>query len=228
MPGIGKSTWATKAPKAIVLPTEDGLRQIECRSFPLCHDFGQFRSYIAGLASSQHDFKTVVVDSADWLEKLIWKNVAKENGKDGIEDIGYGKGYQYAADCWNRMLDYIEIELNIKKQMTVIFVAHSQVIKHQDPSTDSYDRYAPRLHKYADAMLREWCDDVLFVNRKVYTVEKQEGFNRTKTKATGGIERVMYTTERPSHLAKNRLQLPEEMPFEWSALAQYLPCLPKE
>lgn len=228
VPGIGKSTWGSQAPHAIIIPTEDGLRQIECQSFPLTHDFDVFRSYVAGLATSEHPYKTLVIDSADWLEKLIWRDVAKSNGKEGIEDIGYGKGYQYAAEAWGKMLDYIEIELNIKKQMTVIFIAHSQVIKHTDPATDSYDRYAPRLHKLADAMLREWCDDVLFVNRKTYTQETKEGFNKTKVKVSGGIQRVMYTTERPSHLAKNRLKLDEEMPFEWAALAKHLPCLPKE
>lgn len=169
-----------------------------------------------------------MIDSADWLEKLIWSDVAKTHSKDGIEDIGYGKGYQYAAECWEKMLGYIETEINIKKQMTIVFVAHSQVIKHTDPATDSYDRYAPRLHKTADALLREWCDEVLFVNRKTYTLKEDVGFNRKVTKASGGTERVMYTTEKPSHLAKNRLNLPDEMPFVWDELAKYLPCLKKD
>ena len=227
VPGIGKSTFGAKTPNAVVIPTEDGLRNISCQAFPLAKDFGQVGKYLEALTGN-HNRSTLVIDSLDWLEKLIWKRVAQDAGKDGIEDIGYGKGYQYAADKWNGMLDFIETELNIKKQMTVVLIAHSQVIKHQDPATDAYDRYAPRLHKQADAMVREWCDEVLFVNRKVYTTEKDTGFNRKVTKASGGIERVMYTTEKPSHLAKNRLDLPDELPFAWSELAKYLPCLPEE
>ncbi len=33
--GIGKSTTAAGAPKPIFIPTEDGLDQIDCASFPL-------------------------------------------------------------------------------------------------------------------------------------------------------------------------------------------------
>lgn len=225
VPGIGKSTWATKTPSPIIIYTEDGLRNISCQALPKVNDFNTFRQYMTGIAQEPHNHKTLVVDTLDWLEKLIWHDVAKENGKEGIEDIGYGKGYQYAADCWEKMLNFIETDINIKRSMTVVFVAHSQVIKHVDPATDAYDRYAPRLHKLADAMIREWCDDVLFVNRKVYTMREESGFNKKTVKATGGTERIIYTNEKPSHLAKNRLGLPDEMPFVWDELAKHLPCL---
>lgn len=224
VPGIGKTTWATSAPGAVVIPTEDGQRQVSCQSLPMSRDYATFRSYVKAL-DGEHPLKTVVIDSLDWLEKLIWLEVAKENSVDGIEGIGYGKGYQMAADKWRILLDRLEL-LNINRQMTVILLAHSQVIKHNDPATDAYDRYAPHLHKLADAMIREWSDEVLFANYKTYTTEKDGGFNKKITKASGAGERVIYTSERPSHLAKNRLNLPHEMPLVWSELAKHLPCLP--
>ena len=40
---------------------------------------------------------------------------------------------------------------------------------------------------------------------------KDEGFNRTRVQGIGSGERVLKTTERPAHLAKNRLNLPDEL-----------------
>jgi len=39
---------------------------------------------------------------------------------------------------------------------------------------------------------------------------------------------VLRTTERPAHLAKNRLRLPDELPLSWAEFAKHLPasCLP--
>ncbi len=37
--GIGKSTLAAQTPAPIFIPTEDGLDQIDCDSFPLAHSF---------------------------------------------------------------------------------------------------------------------------------------------------------------------------------------------
>ena len=225
VPGIGKTTWATSADSAVVIPTEDGQRQVSGQSFPLAKDTTNFLKYVQAL-NEDHQFRTLVIDSLDWLEKLIWASVASDHKVESIEGIGYGKGYQFAADKWQYLLDILEL-ININKQMTIVLIAHSQVIKHNDPTTDSYDRYAPRLHKFADAIVREWCDEVLFANYKTYTHEKDAGFNKKITKASGAGERVIYTSERPSHLAKNRLNLEYEMPLAWSELAKFLPCITK-
>ncbi len=34
--GIGKSTFGSMAERAVFLPTEDGLGEIDCERFPLC------------------------------------------------------------------------------------------------------------------------------------------------------------------------------------------------
>ena len=108
--------------------------------------------------------------------------------------------------------------------MTVILIAHAKIERFENPETESYDRYVPRLHKYARAVVQEWCDEVLFATYKVYTKVTDEGFNRKKAKGMGSGERVIRTTERPAHLAKNRLNLPDELPLDWPAYAQYIPA----
>jgi hypothetical protein len=50
--------------------------------------------------------------------------------------------------------------------------------------------------------------------------------DKKSTRAKGSGERRMYTSERPAFLAKNRYSLPDDLPLDWSALAEQLPNIP--
>jgi hypothetical protein len=113
--------------------------------------------------------------------------------------------------------------LRDERGMAIVLLAHAKVERFENPETESFDRYAPRLHKTARDMVIEWCDEVLFANYKVFTKATDEGFNRTRVQGVGSGERILRTSERPSHLAKNRLGLPDELPLSWDALAEHLP-----
>ena len=218
--GIGKSTFGARSPDAIFIQTEDGLGQIDCAKFPLAESFDSVMAAVSELYREEHSFQTVVVDSLDWLEKLIHQEVCEKRGVKNIEDIGYGKGYVFALDYWKQFLDGLSALRN-ERGMTVILVAHAKIEKFENPSTDSYDRYVPQLHKHASALVQEWCDEVLFATYKVFTKLVDEGFNRKKAKGIGAGERILYTTERPSHVAKSRLNLPDEMPLDWEVYEKF-------
>lgn len=94
--GIGKSTFAACAPKPIFIQTEDGLGEIDCDKFPLAKAFGHVMKTLTALYTERHDYRTVVVDSLDWLERLIWGEVCREKAVGSIEDIGYAKGYVFS------------------------------------------------------------------------------------------------------------------------------------
>lgn len=220
--GVGKSTFAAGAPKCVFVPTEEGQDDIDCNRFPLATEFDQVIKAISELASEKHDFGSVAIDSADWLEQLIFRQVCKDKRVDSIEDIGYGKGYVYALAYWREILDGLAY-LRSSIGMTVILIAHAQVKKFSDPATDSYDRYMPRLHDRSSHLIQEWVDEVLFARFKVLTTTVDEGFGRTKTRGIGDGERIVLTTPRPSHVAKNRIDgLPPEIPFTWEAFSQYV------
>lgn len=219
--GIGKSTFASLAPAPIFLPTEEGLNEIDCEKFPIAQDLEEFFGFMADLIKEDHMYKTVVVDTLDWLERLIWDQVCKDQNKDHIEDIGYAKGYKFALTHWNRFLRGLDV-LREEKDMMVILLAHSTIEKFDDPERESYDRYAPRLHKHASGLIREWSDEVLFACYEVDIKLEDAGFNKTAAKAKSQGRRILKTTERASHMAKNRLGLPDEMPFTWKAYAENL------
>jgi hypothetical protein len=218
--GIGKSTFGACAPKPVFIPTEDGLQDIECDAFPLAESYDAVMQATYELATEPHDFKSLVIDSVDWLERLVWKAVCEEKGKADIQEIGYGKGFEFAVSRWNELLKLLE-RCNIEREMLVILTGHAKVEKFNNPETEPYDRFVPRLHKSAAAIVQEWCDEVLFANYKVYTKDTDLGFDKVRTRGISSGDRVLRTTERPAHLAKNRLGLPEEIPLAFASYWEF-------
>lgn len=212
--GIGKSTFGSMAEQPVFIQTEDGLGGIECERFPLAQAYGDVISALAALYSETHEYRTVVLDSLDWLERLIWAKVCQDRGVESIEDIGYGKGYVFALTHWREILQGLDALRN-DRGITIILIAHAQIEKFANPETDTYDRYSPRLHKQASAMVQEWVDEVLFATYSVHTKATDEGFGRKRVQGVGTGERIIRTTERPAHVAKNRLRLPEQFPLDW-------------
>lgn len=221
--GIGKSSYAAQTPKPIFIQTEDGLGEIDCHRFPLATAYDEVESELDELINEKHDYRTVVIDSLDWLERLIWDRLCKSYGVASIEKVdgGYGKGYVHALGLWRRVIDRLAV-LRRQRGMMVMLIAHAKIEKFEDPEAPTYDRYSPRLNKHASALLTEWCDAVLFATRKIITRTEEAGFNRTRTIAAGqgrdGGERIVRCIGGPSCVAKNRYNLPAELPLDWSAL----------
>jgi hypothetical protein len=102
--GIGKSTFASRAPKPVFIQTEDGLGEIDCDKFALTTTFDQAMQALSELYTDKHPYRTVVVDSLDWLERLIWGEVCRKRNVESIEDIGYAKGYVFALTQWREFI----------------------------------------------------------------------------------------------------------------------------
>ncbi|CAB4167851.1 AAA domain containing protein [uncultured Caudovirales phage] len=219
--GVGKSSFAAQAPNPVFIQTEEGLDALDVTAFPLARSYEEVMEAIHSLYSEDHEFKTVVLDSADWLEKLIFKQVAVNQKVANIEDIGYGKGYGFAVDLWHNVMEGFDLLRN-EKGMGVIMLAHTQIKRYDDPLTDSYDRYMLDLHKGGASIISEWCDLLMFANYRVSTVKSDLGFNQKKTRAVGVGERMLYTQERPGWVAKSRWPLPDTLPLDYDAFSTAL------
>jgi hypothetical protein len=222
--GVGKSTFAAGAPEPIFLLTEDGLGTLEVSHFPLARTFDEVMDGLERLYTDEHGYRTVVIDSVDWLEPLVWQRACKDNRWASIEDAGYGKGYVAALDLWRQYLDALDA-LRGERGMTVVQIAHTDIKRFDSPEHEPYDRYVIKLHARAAALLQEHSDIVLFANYRVSTVKAEVGFNKKVTRALGAGERLVYASERPAFLAKNRYGLPDTLPLSWDALAEAMPTL---
>ena len=219
--GVGKSTFGASSPDPIFIQTEDGLGEIDCCKFPLAQNVGDVLDSLTALRDEDHNFRTVVVDSLDWLERLIFDEICKEFGVRSIEkaDGGYGKGYVDALVHWRKVISLLD-DLRNKRGMMVILLAHAKVERFEDPENAAYDRYSPRLHKHAASLISEWVDAVLFATKRLRV--SKDGDSRTIAAPIGadGGERILRTNGSPACIAKNRFGLPNEIPLSWDAFLE--------
>lgn len=212
--GLGKTTFGAGAPKPIFIPTEDGLGVLDVDHFPLAQTESDVLNAIGALYSEKHDYQTVVLDSLDWLENMIWVEV---NAKHDAKDLAYGKGAVIAAERWRNILEGFNA-LRADRGMAIVLVAHCHIKRFDSPETEPYERYQPKLQDRSSALVQEWCDAVLFTNYRTIIKKEDVGF---KTEVRRGIttgERLLFTTEKPAYYAKNRYSLPESMPLSWASL----------
>lgn len=225
--GIGKSTLGAQAPKPIFIPTEDGLDQIGCDRFPLARSFEDVRQSLSSLQREKHDYETIVIDSLDWLEHLIFDELCREHNVKSIEQVagGYGKGYSLALNSWRGVIGQLD-HLRNERGMVILLLAHARVERFEDPESAAYDRYSPRLNRHATAFVCEWCDAVLFATRRFRTQSEDAGFNRQRTIAhpigKAGGERILRCVGGPSCVAKNRYGIVDEISLSWTAIVEAL------
>lgn len=213
---IGKSTFAASAPNAIVIQTEEGLDGLDVPAFPLAKTFSDVLAAIGTLYTEEHKYQTVVIDSLDWLEPLIWKHTAEQHGKEDIESFGYGKGYLHAADTWRLFLDGLNALRN-ERGMAVICLAHHQIKRFDAPDVEPYDRYQIKLHDRASAIVQEWADVIGFANYEVITSKTEVGFNQKVTRGVGTGRRMLHLIEQPAYQAGNRYGLPGAVDLTWQS-----------
>lgn len=218
-PGIGKTTWACSAPDPVVIQTEDGLGNLDVAAFPLARSLSDVMEALAALYTEDHPYRSLVVDSLDWLEPLIWRHVCEQHGKASIEEFGYGKGYVEALSVWRQFLDGITA-LRDERGMIVILTAHSEQRRVEDPMLPAYDTHDLKLHKRAAALCEEYADVIGFACIYTSTVTEDAGFNQKRVRATTTGQRVLHVVGQPAFLAKNRYSLPSPLPLEWSAFAE--------
>lgn len=225
--GIGKTTFGASAPNPIFIITEDGLGDIEVPHFPLAKSYDDVMDALESLLKDDHDFNTVVLDSIDWCEPLVWEKTCGRLHVSSIEEPGYGRGYVEASKEWADLLN-IMTRLRDEKNMVVIMIAHGAVVKIEDPIHPAYDQNGLKLHKRAAAKVEEYADILGFCALKTLVTTEKESFNQTRNRAIDTGERVMYLTPSAGFKAKNRYRLPPSIPLDYSELERLLPVEKKE
>lgn len=217
--GIGKSTLGAGAPKPIILGVEDGTGRIDVPRFPTPRDLVDVLDAISELTTGAHDYQTLVVDTVDWLEPLIWEFICKRDDQVNIEGYGYGKGYQVALDEWRKLLGAFE-KLRSTKKMGVVLLGHSFIKPFKNPEGEDFDRYELKVHSKAGGLLKEWCDAVLFANYETFAKKSEKDakskFAKAKGVSTGA--RLLFTERTAAYDGKNRYGLPSQIPLSWADL----------
>ena len=191
---VGKSTFAAKFPRPLLIDVENGSSSIDVLRWELETKpdkklalWNELKAAI--IATKDEPQKTIVIDSADRVDNIIREAICEQYKKPSIEDFGYGKGEVIVAEWFSRLLTSLDELISCGKNVVVI--AHSHVKPTQPPDMmASYDRYELRMSKKCAPLVKEWADELWFLRFKTKVVSTDSG----KSKGIGGKDRVILTT----------------------------------
>lgn len=220
--GIGKSTFAAQFPNPVFIDTEGSTYHMDVARTPEPSSWSMLLEQVKYFKANPQACGTLVIDTADWAERLCIEDICAKHKKEGIEDFGYGKGYVYLSEEFGRLLNLLEELVGIG--INIVFTAHAQMRKFEQPDEmGAYDRWEMKLQRKTAPMVKEWADMVLFCNYETTVVNVDgQGAQKGKNKVQGG-KRVMYASHHPCWDAKNRHDLPDKLPLDYSAIAHCIP-----
>ena len=179
--GVGKTTFACGAPDVFLMDLEKGcamnnpMLPVEPKSIEEVMDL------LDSLLNQDNEYKTLVVDSLDVIERMITEKVCRENGWPSIAYPDYGKGYAARTDGpWKLFWTALD-NLWETKNMIIILTTHSRMVKVEDPVLSSFDKFEPNLYKTEMRKAVDWPDIVGFCMTKSYSI-KEGTFLFTKSK----------------------------------------------
>lgn len=226
--GIGKSTAAALCDKPLFLDLESGAGRIFDRDnnrVKRLKNLKTFDSVLATVKSLKEskmkvkgiEFKTLVIDSIDWLEGLAHKKIIGTSGKDIMRvNGGYGAGLRDSERMHRDLVAQLQ-SLQDDTGCDIICLAHEKVKDVKDPESElDYDSYQLKLDDKVLSIWSEWAEAILFARFSVLVAETE---GKKKARAVDASERILITEHRPGAKAKNRLKLPPVMEFKEKTLA---------
>lgn len=218
--GIGKTTFAAQFPDPLFIDTEGGTETYDVARLPAPQSWTALMGTLRDVAA-ERPCGTLVLDTADWAEKLLSAELCAKHKWESMEVLGFGKCWTYSMEEFGRMLDALSDVRDAG--MNVVVTAHAMVSKFELPNeAASYDRWTMKMYKKNAALLKEWADALLFINYKTVVEMVGEGF-MAKGKARGA-KRTLFCTHQATWDAKNRWGLPDELPFDYGQIARFIPA----
>lgn len=238
--GTGKTTLAASFPKPLFLKTEDGTSGLSVFSatadqpIDLITSWAQLCEILGAVMNQEHDFQTLVLDSVDWTQELIYAEVTARLGYQDINTDGNGKpafghGYKRAADIMRELLKSFDA-IRTHRSMNIVLLAHEQLLAIDEPERAKYHRRTVKLQSNGEAVVTEWADMIGHIgwNVIVQAPDAKQGKRKARVNTDGSL--LMRFDGNPGFAAKNRFAhfgcpdeiiIPRTTGFE--ALRPYLP-----
>lgn len=209
--GVGKSTFFAGAPNPVFITTEDGLASMDVAKFPKAESYADVVAAIDELTTQPHDFKSVVVDSVDWLEPLVMAEVAREGGVKSIDDVDFAKLYGKVPLKWRELLSKFE-KLQASRKVSLFFICHSVSKMQKNAEGSDFETVDLKLLVHNKANVTELWKE--FVDVLGYATLEVAVDAKRKAKSSGA--RILRVHPNPSFAAKSRYPLPDRMALDWN------------
>lgn len=156
--------------------------------------------------------KTVIVDSFDWVQKLIHKEVCSQKNVETIDELKWGAGYQLAASLAQDFINGLD---SLRQMgMEIIIICHTQIVKVDEPIHDLYEVYDLKLDRLIRNNLKEWSTIIAFCEFQQSTQLKGEKFGQKVYRAISTGDRIMHTVPQAGFVAKSRIPIPSPLPLD--------------
>lgn len=225
--GVGKTSFAAEFPDPLFIDVEGSTEHYDVARTEAPRSWTALLEQVREVKRTR-PCGTLVIDTADWAERMCMEHVCSAKGWKGIEDPGFGKGYTFVVEEFGKLLNLLSDVA--EAGVNVVLLAHAAVRKFDQPDeAASYNRWALGLvdaQKMSNAAkVKEWADAVLFANFETVVEVVGEG-KGAKGKARGGQKRVLHCQHHACWDAKNRWGLGEEVPLEYARIAPFVPASP--
>lgn len=230
-PKVGKSYFGAQIPNHVFLNLENGLEHIQgANKLPYTDRYEDVKVMLNELAQADHPYKTLVVDSIDFLENLIKKWVVEQQKNSSwkdVSDIPFGRGYPLLLAETRNVIEQFE-RLRTQKGMNLVFLCHSEVKKMCPPEGNEYTYIAPSLYAkttQGDSTLKIYTDYVDIIGYCEYKkiVKQVNGGFSTRGQAVGTGERILHLDRgNPAHISGSRFDMPDRIEFSWQAFVNAL------
>jgi hypothetical protein len=229
VPGVGKTSLVAHIPGVVFLcdHTEQRIHNLKEQGavpdvpvLPPASSWPDVIGVLDSLRREPHDFKCLALDALGGFERLCHEEVCRrefneEWGKNGF--TSYQAGYDVALADIRQFINALDA-LRDERRMSICIIGHSRVSPFKNPEGPDYDRYNVDVHHKTWGLLHKWADMVLFINYEVAFGKNEE--TKTKAKAKGGQNRVLYTEHHAAFDAKNCHNLPAEIDLGKESAAQ--------
>lgn len=212
--GVGKTSLAAQFPSPILIDIEKGATYVDIDS-DNCETFKDVVEAIEQAIKS--DYKTICLDSLDWLETLIFQAIKDKYKTDSIEKAagGYGKAYKEVLDLNIQIKNLLEKARNVGKH--IFLIAHPRTVNFNNPMTESsYDKFEVKLYDSKSTSVKdfwtEYVDALFFINFDTFTTGEGK-----EARADSG-DLYIYTKNSPAYDAKRRVKMPDKIRFKESGM----------
>ena len=203
-PKGGKSTWASGFPNAVFLATEAGLNALSAFKVDIDH-WEKFLEACNELAVGQHDFKNIIVDTADNAWFLCRRYICEKYKVDYEGDLSFGKGHSLVLNEFTRVITKLSM-----LPYGLVLISHASIQEIQT-RTGAKHKTVPSLPEKPRKLILGLADMILYCDLE--TVSLPDG------KQT--IRRVIRTQPHPSYEAGDRTgRLPDVIDLDYDAFVR--------